>query len=303
MNNPFARRNSAGSFTLPAGIDGPITELVVIGNQLEIYTPTATVVAQTPEAIDPDRTNPNIPWVQRQTDTVGSSHPAVARTLITAYRAFKANLVDDRFDKTNILTRIHSIKTLLVACDKAKASLAGAIDTQVEAFNRTQGALDNAGLLLQYHPHVADLEALVTSLLVNAKRVTVEVCQLIAQFWPMNHTALQYVVRDLTPILGENDNFLKWLSDHMVGTTRIVSLRNGQEHNLTTAKPLHISNFQMLPTGQMRMRSGNWRRRGGRYPRRIERHRALSYRSGGRCNRRGVGPSSSQHPSAWIFAG
>src|SRR5712692_5775154 len=79
MNSKFPR-DFAGILDLRDGTGG-ITAMCSCGEFLEVYKQDRTFRIKTPESIDPDRTNPNAPFVAAVSDTVGSSSPAIARVL------------------------------------------------------------------------------------------------------------------------------------------------------------------------------------------------------------------------------
>lgn len=91
-------RDAAGSFKVPATKPGAIKVMCSLPHHhLEIYTPQETFKIQTPETIDPERTNPDAMWVNAKTHDVGSASPFVARTFIMASDILKmANILSGK---------------------------------------------------------------------------------------------------------------------------------------------------------------------------------------------------------------
>ena len=254
MSDPFERRKSAGSFKLPEGATGTIREFCARDDHLEIYTESQTFMAQTPESIDPDRTNPDVPWLVVKTDDVGSGHPAVARSFIMAYRVMKQAGFVGEMDKDAILDQMHVIKGYLVSCSRAAERFKSEVETEMQEFEATKGRLALNSAALERFPRVQDFEDQLTSMLVNAKRAVREVCLLVGMFFRFGrqHSSLTHVVRELTALRGASDLLVKFLDSRVIGCGRIISLRDGQEHRGTTGDRLHSDNFRMLPSNQIR---------------------------------------------------
>ena len=74
-------RDAAGHLELNEGTGG-IIAMCSCDGFLEVYKQDVTYRIQTPETIDPDRTNPHTRFVAAVADRVGSSNPIVARVLL-----------------------------------------------------------------------------------------------------------------------------------------------------------------------------------------------------------------------------
>ena len=101
-------RDAAGSFTLPPGTVGAITELRSLVDFMEVYTAHETFKVQSPESIDPGRTNPNAMWAMVRTHQVGSKSPIVARTLLMAQRS--ANMLQPLSGEKALILAMHGVK-------------------------------------------------------------------------------------------------------------------------------------------------------------------------------------------------
>ncbi len=77
----YLPRETPRSFALGDG-EGPITASCYCGEFLEIYTADKTFRVQSPDGIDPKRTNPNAPWIITPVQYVGSRNLIVSRILL-----------------------------------------------------------------------------------------------------------------------------------------------------------------------------------------------------------------------------
>lgn len=223
---------------------------------LEVYTPHETFKVQTPEVIDPGRTNPNAPWMRVKTHEVGCASPFVARTIITANRMLSPLGDHESARDTAIRTLMHGIKETLLQCAMASDLFCKAVDDAVSTANAS-GFKKTGGInSLEVFPIVQDISGKTTAFLISTRRVITEICQVPAIFWQSDrtHSALEHLLeKDLEKRLGEDHPLIQFLRGFASGTKRILDLRNGQEHSLTTrGLRLEVRNFEHLPNGQIR---------------------------------------------------
>ena len=252
--SPFAARDSGGSFTLPAGGTGPIIDMCVLPDRVELYTVDATFMAQPPEVIDPNRTNPNAQWVIAKTDDTGSGSAAVARTFLTASRALKQAFLSPPIDRDAILLQMHVIKGLLVTCAKTAAKFSAAVQSEMDSAERERSSSTRRNRALPHFPMVSDLDQLATTCLISAKRAIREICQLVDLFFRLerSHSRLDHLVNALSAKLGVDSALEQFLSGFIKFATRVVKLRDAQEHSATTTERLFVENFRMMPTNQIK---------------------------------------------------
>ena len=91
-------RDAAGHLELKEGTGGIIAMCSCEGF-LEVYKQDVTYRIQTPETIDPDRTNPRAAFVAAVVDNVGSSNPVVARMLLQGLEILNGAVFDRRINK------------------------------------------------------------------------------------------------------------------------------------------------------------------------------------------------------------
>lgn len=253
MDKKTSRRDSAVSFTLPPGGTGGITEVCTLPDRLEMYTVDATFMVQTPDSVDPSHTNPDTLWVNAKVDDVGSASQAVARTFIMASQVLKVADFEPQIDSGVVLVQMHRIKGTLVICEKVAAQYAVAMQAELQAFEATGYQLDRGGKAFERFPVLSDLDLRATTFLINAKRVIQEVCALVYLFWTFEkqYSRLDKLAKDLSKALGEDNPFVKFTNGRLDVVTKIVELRNSQEHG-TTTKRLQVDNFRLMSSNQIR---------------------------------------------------
>jgi hypothetical protein len=228
--------------------------MCALPQHLEIYTADATFMVKTPDCVDPARTNPDALWVNAKIDDVGSSSPAVARTFIMASQVLKTGQFDSSLDAQATLMQMHQIKATLVQCEKSAKQFQEAVKTEQRTLTETGFRLESGGRALEKFPVISDIDARVTHLLIHAKRAIQEVCDLIGLFWKLKkrHTRLDQLIRKLKATLGDQHPLTAYLTNLLPAATRIVDLRNFQEHGAPKRR-LTVENFSSQPDGHIRL--------------------------------------------------
>lgn len=256
MRHPIFPRDAAGCVTVPATKPGVIKMMCSLPHHMEVYTAHETFKVQTPESIDPDRTNPNAMWVNAKTHDVGSASPFVARSFIMASEVLKNGFLLEQPERDALLIRMHAIKEALLQCTNADQNYQEALAVEDAAMTASGFKLAHGSRALERFPVISDIESKVTAFLVAARRAIAEICQIPGHFWKVGqqHSTLEHLLKkELVPMLGADHRLVTYLQDFGGGTKRIIELRNGQEHAATTkGQKLHVKNFEMMATNQLR---------------------------------------------------
>ncbi|MGR4869693.1 hypothetical protein ACIPRI_12595 [Variovorax sp. LARHSF232] len=251
---PMYPRDNPGSFSVPATKGGSIQRMVGLRDFMEIYTEHETFRFQTPESIDPARTNPNAMFSQWKVADVGSSSPYIARTILMAEDMLSNRMVLSDTKLEDVMMLMHRIKETLLQCAQASEAFAIAMDAEIEKF-KASGSRKSGTNVLAYFPAVQDLDAKITAFLIPARRVVTEICQVPNLFWNFKrqHSDASHLLeKELVPVLGPDHNMVKWLTSRVPMIKCIIDFRNGQEHTLTTkGAALLLKNFTMLPTNDI----------------------------------------------------
>jgi hypothetical protein len=95
-------RDQGGSIELKEGTGG-ILATCPCDDFLEIYKKDVTFRLETPETIDPARTNPNAPMVAAVSDRIGCADPVIARVLLQGRDIIESAFLVAPVDKQGVV--------------------------------------------------------------------------------------------------------------------------------------------------------------------------------------------------------
>jgi hypothetical protein len=245
-------RDQPGSVELTEGT-GPILDMCSCGAFLEIYKEDTTFRFETPETIDPDRTNPNAPFVAMVSERIGTSNPIVARVLLQGRDIVQSAFLPNVVDKEKVIIELHDIKEALITCFKASTTVNKHVRELSEQISHQGVATDRYGRTLPSLPQVPDLEPLCTQFLIAAKRAVRSICTLPSLFWDLDRvdTNFDHLAKRLQLVLDEDHPVTMFVRDRADIVRYLTVLRNGQEHP-TADERTHVDNFRVLPDGTLR---------------------------------------------------
>lgn len=238
-------RYSAGGFELKEGT-GPITGMQSCGNFLEVYKRDKTFRVQTPESLDPDETNENIPWVATPVADVGSANPIVSRIFMQASDVLSAAIFENTVDKDSLRLAMHTIKETLLGCEKIFDKLYSETEAIREQIEK-KGLELQRGRTLNPFPHVPELDQQAAAFLIQAKRALVQIGTLPKYFYDIpsrgaNFHKIESQLRQDPSASDELADFVASVADEI---QRIVYLRNFQEH--PGEKSTTVTNYTLTP--------------------------------------------------------
>lgn len=221
------------------------------GEFLEVYKEDTTFRIKTPESIDPDRTNPNAPFVAAVSDSVGSSSRAVARVLLQGRDILETAILQQKVDKPSIVQVLHACKESLVVCEKVAERVASQVDRITKEIQTAGIKRDGRGGALNPFPQVPDLESEATSFLIHAKRAIQQICRMapIVLPVPAKDTNFDALGKTLVATIGEQAPVTEFVQANASGVRYLIDLRNYQEH--PHAKRTVIDNFAVVPNGSI----------------------------------------------------
>lgn len=242
-------RDSAGHLDLQGGTGG-ITAMCSCGDVLEVYKQDVTFRIKTPETIDPNRTNPNAPFVAAIADTVGSSSPAVARVLLQGRDIIETIILERPIDKAAVMQLLYQCKESVVACEKAASRVAASVDTIIKDIEAGGVKRDARGALNPF-PQVLALHSDATSFLINAKRAIQLICRLPATILgiPPKDNNFEHLAKTLKVTLGPDVPVTEFVHANASSVRYLIELRNWQEH--PNAKRTIVTNFSVAPDGAL----------------------------------------------------
>jgi hypothetical protein len=244
-------RDSRGSIELKEGTGAP-TAMCSCGEFLEIYKEDVTFRLQSPEAIDPDRTNPNAPFVAAVADSVGSSSPVVARVFIQGYEIIQSAVFRQTIDKAAVVQLLHEAKESLVVCQKVAQRIGSHVDRIIGDFRAHGVARDSGGRALNPFPQVPELDTEATMFLIHAKRAIQKICRLPSLFLPVKRKDSNFdkLLQTLLKTADTSIHLTDFVRNKAAGVRAIIDLRNYQEHPDEERRTV-IKNFTVTPDGSI----------------------------------------------------
>jgi hypothetical protein len=239
-------RDAAGYLDLTEGTGG-IIAMCSCDDFIEVYKQDVTFRVQTPESIDPDRTNPRAPFVAAVADSVGCSNPIVARVLLQGQDIIKAAAFEPQIDDKAVIRELHAIKEALVACYKVADRVGSHVDRIVKE-GETHGLPGDKRGSFNPFPQVPDLDADTTNFLIQAKRAIRRISSLPAIFFSIpGDSDFDHLLKRLSNVPAAKD-MLNFVRDNTPGIGYLSELRNCQEHP-KKGRETRIDNFKVLPDG------------------------------------------------------
>jgi hypothetical protein len=247
--NKNAPRYRAGHGDLEGGTGG-ITRMCSAVDFLEVYKIDKTFRIYTPEALDPEETDPNMHWMSKPVANVGSANRIVARVFIQASEAITNTPIADSINKDNILRCMHRCKEHLLICEDKQI----VVCKETEQIYQTclKGELKKEGYHFVNFPQIDRLEEYCGVFLNNAKLTIQTLAELINMFYKTTFDGPRFdkVIKWSRTALKHNNEFVQFLNSIQPGLKYIVDLRNAQEHPKEDRK-LFIENFTLKPGNEI----------------------------------------------------
>lgn len=240
-------RDSAGYIDLNGGT-GPITGMYPAGPFMEVFKIDKTFRVHTPEALDPERKDPNMSFVVTPIENVGSGNPIVARVFIQASEALKSAILRKEINKEQVVILSHACKELLLSCEKARLEF----NQKFEAIKKQidEGIKKERNVIPAF-PLIDNLDSITTIFLTNAKRFIETETKIVNEFFQtsFNGPRFDIIASWAKNKFGQN-KFIEFLEETNDNLKLIIDLRNFQEHPKKDKKT-HINNFRLLPHNQI----------------------------------------------------
>jgi hypothetical protein len=241
-------RDVGGAIEITEGT-GPIRAMVSTGELLELYKVDKTFRVETPETIDPERTNPNAPFTVSMVQNVGTSNRIVARVLLQGDRML--NLCGaTQNDTTAIRKQLHRCKERLLRSEAPAIEVCSKIRAIAEKITMA-GIPSERGRVLNPFPHVENLEADCSTFLVEVNHAIKAISSLPSLFIPLERADnnFDHLGERLTKKIGEDETVTKFVKSCAGGISRLVDMRNYLEH--PNGKRTVINNFRLSPDGKL----------------------------------------------------
>lgn len=240
-------RDMAGKFEVNGGT-GPIIRMGVVSGFLEIYKVDKTFRAKSPQALDPERVNPSMPWVISDYLDYGCAHTVVARLLIQSIDILKVANFDQAIDKEKIISVLSETREQLLNCESIMVSLKQQMDDIENSIRESGVAMDDSLRSINPFPQVRELNDLCARFLASAKRCIQNYAILTDYFYKTGIRSPRFnQIRNWAKEkLGEDSYLYILVKAQEPELSRIVNLRNFQEHP-NDDKKTEIKNYTLLP--------------------------------------------------------
>jgi hypothetical protein len=174
------KRDSAISGTVGTTDEGAIDDFYNVGDSLLVIKESAIYRVQLADQIDPGRTNIAVPHTQQKLYSVGSSSEIVGRTLITAKYLFERGMLDNRFERSPLLSGALKFFDEVIAAAALFENLTAEHNAAIAASEKQK--TEGSTILL---PSVPDVAGKVKSFIQRAEHGVQQLIALCRIFYPM----------------------------------------------------------------------------------------------------------------------
>lgn len=246
-------RDQGGSVELKEGTGG-ILAMCPCDDFLEIYKRDVTFRLETPETIDPGRTNPNAAMVAAVSDRIGCADPVIARVLLQGRDIIESAFLVEPIDKKAVVRSLHTIKESLVACRKSANAVRRHVEDVANQIEQSGISRDRFDRSIPSLPQVPDLEIAATQFLISAKRGIKALCTLVPLFVDTDRSDsnFDYLGNRLEKLLGGDAPLVQFVRAHADAIRYIIDLRNRQEHP-EPGRSTRIDNFRVQADDALRV--------------------------------------------------
>ena len=243
-------RDGAASFDLQGGTGGIIT-MCPLKDCMEVYKVDRTFRIQTPETLDPGRSNPKMPWVIDTVD-VGTGNHIVARILIQGKEILESAIFLRRFHNENAIFLLHGCKEILLRCEEISNRVNAEVNSIIDLVKNKQIKAERGGRVLSSFPQVKNLESEAVSFLTHAKQYTQKLVEIFNLFFQtrLKGPHMHKVLDELKKFPSIDPMFVQFVEANQKLFLHYLNLRNFQEHP-TASKKTHIKNFKLLPSNEI----------------------------------------------------
>lgn len=224
-------------------LDGKIEDIICTSNGCFCYTENSVRKIRTPEEIDPDNLNNDIPFENTSYRKSGTRNYITARVVIQSKRFLDA--VPTKVDKSIVLAYLMEIETNLLLCNRIFNGIKKQI-TQKDKIKirHRNGVIDKL-------PVIEELDIQVYQFLMSAKQVQQIVVSIFNEFHEYQGKKLDVPhINKMIEKMDQENPFFKDLKANQDIYKSIVDIRNAQEHP-NKNRYLTIDNFMLHNDGKI----------------------------------------------------
>lgn len=246
------KRNQAFSMNLADSLGedgGAIRELIVVKGKLYVLTENRIVQILTADSIDPDNKNLETLHHHQLRYKVGTSDPAVSRTIIQSKSILDSVMLDDRINKEELIDHVWDCTTLLINCSQALRKVYSEVMELMPLCDELITKAKAKGTIPSL-PQVEALEEQIVTYLGSAKRFLEKTHAMLCVFYgspdsEANFQAYRDWIKKNEP---EGSNMFKYLDSYKESIKEIAWSRNALEINHSKEGfRVDLYNFRIQP--------------------------------------------------------
>lgn len=221
------KRDSAGSFEVGDPNDmTPIGDIFTTDENLYAITNKAIYLLKLADEIDPDRTNPNLPNLQKKVLNHGLDNEVIGRVLLTAKILFDKNHHGPEFNCHEALSNSFELTKLLTEMQDIHTDLAKDIDTIMKQGLNT--GIDRSLRL----PTTPKLETQVEAFIKKADQVRNNIIAYLKLVYNSgtNKKTIENLYSDIDAKHGTQSGMAQFVYSIMLPLKFIRNIRNAMEH-------------------------------------------------------------------------
>lgn len=221
-------RDEGKKFDIGKESDGPLSNMVAIGDDFFIVTRKSIQKLILADVVDPDRENPNIPDTQQKVLSYGSDEMFVGKTLLQANELFKDHCLPVHINRFDALDLSFSFLKEMIVLKETKDSY---IKEEQDILASFSGNLDSDFSLRI--PMMSNLEQRTKQFIYNADHSLRHIMNLVRLFYPDIEIARGWMDKLQEKLRVENSedhksvDFIEWAKGKIIP---IRDIRNSVEH-------------------------------------------------------------------------
>ncbi len=241
-------RDSGGHADIGTEEDGAIIEMKNIGDRLLIIKERAIYEMVFADSIDPERTNINLPpTIHKLIIDKGTESEVVSRILLTAKTIFKSEYFPDNINCDKILGLTIDLLSEISLLEK---EIDEYITKELKVSNKYEKRKEQKG---SYElPSIVNLESVCKTIFQKADHIEQTLMEIITQFYADKGLTKQSHFPKFHEVLismyGEEDGFVKFISNTVYFMQVTRQLRNGLDHRLKTVT---VKDFEIQKDGNI----------------------------------------------------
>ena len=241
-------RDGGFRFSIGEEADGPVSAMIVIGDDSLIVTRKSIQQIRLADSVDPERENSDIPNSQQKVLSYGSDDPLVGRTFLQADELFKDHALPDSINRTEALTISLNFLKEMIALNELKGSF---LAEQKEIESSFTGKLgEDSSLRI---PSISNLDRRTKEFIYNADQAARNIIYLVRLFYPDINIARDWMDKLQEKIIAEKGTdhpavkFVEWMKGKLVP---IREVRNSVEHPKPDDK-VRFENYALSKEGKI----------------------------------------------------